>query len=267
MRAAQTPAGGGGDVIILRILVNAVIMALELGAVIALGWLGFRYPYWFAVLTIATSFAVGVVLEKARFTYDLPFFFDQVGWLRKLVYGAFAVVEATWKGLLAGLVALLTFSGTDDARRYWIAIAFAVTVWVGAVALRRLAISFQAKASRWGYFRLAIPLGLVFSVGLAVLNAFGMVRTPGVWEILQHITLDLPKSPNLEQLSELLFKLKLFFDGLVVAILEKFLPQSVANALGVVVSVNTLTGFIAAVYAVIIAETVLTLEDWNGRGS
>lgn len=249
---------------IVRILVNALIMALEIGAVAALGWLGYRYPFYFAALTIAMSFAVGVVLEQARFAFDLPFFFEKVGWLRKIVYGVFAVVEAIWKGLLAGLVALLTFSGTDDARKYWIAIAFAVTVWIGAAVLRRLSITFQARASRWGYFRLAIPLGLVFSIALAVLNGFGMIKTPGVWELLQHIALDLPKTPNLDQLSELLFKLKLFFDGLVVAILEKFLPQSLANALGVVVSVNTLTGFIAAVYAVVIAEIVLRLEDMNG---
>ena len=250
--------------IIVRIFINAIIMAMEAGTIAGLAWIGYQYPYHFAALTILTSFALGFVLERARFIYDLPFFFEKVGWLRKVVYGSIAVVEAVWKGLLAGLVALLTFSGTDDARRYWIAIAFGVTVWLGASVLRRLAITFNARASRWGYFRLAVPLGLVFSVGLSVLNAFGMVKTPGVWELLQHITLDLPKTPNLPQLSELLFKLKLFFDGLVVAILEKFLPQNVAYGVGVLVSVNTLTGFVAAIYAVIIAEVVLKLEDWNG---
>ena len=37
-----------------------------------------------------------------------------------------------------------------------------------------------------------------------------------------------------------------------------------AYGVGVLVSVNTLTGFVAAIYAVIIAEVVLKLEDWNG---
>ena len=62
----------------------------------------------------------------------------------------------------------------------------------------------------------------------------------------------------------MLFKLKLFFDGLVVAILSKFLPAQVAQAVGVLVSVNTLTGFVAAIYAVIISEAVLRAEDLNG---
>lgn len=250
--------------IIVRVFVNAFIMALEVAAILALAWVGFNYPYVFAGVTAVIAFALGAVLEQARFKNDLPFFFDKVGWLRTLVYAVVAGVEAVIKGLLAGLVALLTFSGTDDVRRYWIAVAFATSVWFGAAVLRRLAISFNARASRWGYFRLALPLGLVFSLGVTGLNAFGLVKTPGIWELWKTLALELPNVPSLPQLSELLFKLKLFFDGLVVAILEKFLPASIAQAVGVLVSVNTLTGFVAAVYAVLISELVLRAEDLNG---
>lgn len=250
--------------IVVRIFVNALIMAAEIAAVAALGWLGYHHPYVFAGLTVLASFGLGAVLEQARFVMELPFFFEKVGWLRKIVYAVVAVVEAVWKGLLAGLVALLTFAGTDDGRRYWIAIAFAATVWLGAAILRRLAISFDARASRWGYYRLAVPLGLMFSVALAFLTSFGLVKQPDVWELGRHLLLELPSKPDLPQLSEVLFKLKLFFDGLVVAILGKLLPQQVAEILGVVVSVNTLAGFVAAVYSVLIAEAVLKLEDLNG---
>lgn len=249
---------------IVRVFFNALIMAGEIALILALAWLGFHYPYVFAAATAAVSFALGFVLEQARFKNDLPFFFEKVGWVRKIVYAVVAAVEAVLKGLLAGLVALITFSGTDDARRYWIAAAFAVTVWIGAGLLRRLAISFDARASRWGYFRLALPLGLVFSVLVTGLSAFGLVKTPGIWDLWKTIALELPNVPSLEQLSELLFKLKLFFDGLVVAILSKFLPAQVAQAVGVLVSVNTLTGFVAAIYAVIISEAVLRAEDLNG---
>ncbi len=256
--------GLGRAVFIVRILVNALIMAAEIAAVAGLAWLGYNHPYVFAALTVTASFALGAVLEQARFTMELPFFFEKVGWLRKAIYAVLAAVEALVKGLLAGLVALLTFSGTDTDRRYWIAIAFALTVWLGATLLRRLAISFDARASRWGYYRLAVPLGLAFSIGLAVLTAFGLVKSPDVWELGRHLLLELPSKPDLPQLSEALFKLKLFFDGLVVAILGKLMPQSWAETIGIVVSVNTLTGFVAAVYAVVIAEAVLKLEDWNG---
>lgn len=250
--------------IVVRIFINALIMAAELAAVAGLAWLGYWHPYVFAGVTVAAAFALGAVMEQARFTMELPFFFEKIGWLRKIVYAVVAAVEALVKGLMAGLVALLTFSGTDDARRYWIAIAFAVTVWLGAAMLRRLALSFDARASRWGYYRLAVPLGLMFSCGLAFLTSFGLVKSPDVWELGRHLLLELPGKPSLPQLSEVLFKLKLFFDGLVVAILGKFLPQNIAETVGILVSVNTLAGFVAAVYAVLIAETVLKAEDLNG---
>lgn len=272
LRVPTASSGGSGGIrwgnrrpmLIVRILLNAVIMAGEVAAVAGLGWLGYWHPYVFAGLTILAAFALGAVLEQARFTLELPFFFEKVGWIRKIVYAVVAVVEAVWKGLLAGLVALLTFAGTDDARRYWIAIAFALTVWLGAVLLRRLAISFDARASRWGYYRLAVPLGLAFSIGLTSLTSFGLVKAPDVWEIGRHLLLELPAKPSLPELSEVLFKLKLFFDGLVVAILGKLMPQSWAETVGILVSVNTLTGFVAAVYSVLIAEAVLRLEDLNG---
>lgn len=250
--------------IVVRIVVNALIMAAEIAAIAGLAWLGYNKPYVFAAATVVAAFALGFVLEQARFKNDLPFFFEKVGWLRKLVYGVVAAIEAIIKALMAGLVALITFSGTDDTRRYWIAVAFALTVWIGAAALRRLAISFNARASRWGYFRLALPLGLVFSLGVTGLNAFDLVKTPSIWDLWKTAAIDLPSVPSLEQMSELLFKLKLFFDGLIAAILGKFLPAALAQAIGVLVSVNTLTGFVAAVYAVLVSEAVLGAEDWNG---
>jgi hypothetical protein len=62
--------------------------------------------------------------------------------------------------------------------------------------------------------------------------------------------------------SELLFLLKQYADGVIVAVLSAVLGQQWATAIGLVVSVNALTGFIAAVYALMIAEAVVKLEDW-----
>ena len=69
--------------IIVRIFINAIIMAMEAGTIAGLAWIGYQYPYYFAGLTILTSFALGFVLERARFIYDLPFFFEKVGWLAR----------------------------------------------------------------------------------------------------------------------------------------------------------------------------------------
>ncbi len=75
------------------------------------------------------------------------------------------LVEATLKGVLAGLAALFTFSGTNPDRLFWVAVVFAVTVYMGAATLRYLSIKLDAVPARWGYFRLAPPLGSVLLGG------------------------------------------------------------------------------------------------------
>ena len=75
-----------------------------------------------------------------------------------------------FKGVLAGVAALFTFSGTDQHRLLWVAIVFGVCIYAGASLLRLLSVSAEGLPLRWGYFRLAPLLGLMFSAGLALLS-------------------------------------------------------------------------------------------------
>ncbi|MGD9783768.1 MAG: hypothetical protein AB7U49_03680, partial [Hyphomicrobiaceae bacterium] len=162
---------------------------------------------------------------------------------------------------VAGLIALVTFSGTDKDRLFLIAIVFAATVYLGSAQLRFLAVRLEAWPSRWGYFRLAPPLGLLFALGVAALGSVGLVKTPGLSDLGRTILFETPSRPTLEQASELLFQLKLYIDGVIVKLLSTVVGTDWANSIGVIVSVNVLTGFVAAVYAVIIAEAVVGTED------
>ena len=55
--------------------------------------------------------------------------------------------------------------------------------------------------------------------------------------------------------------LKQKFDALVAALLSWIVPVEWAQVLGAVVSVNVLTGFVVAIYAVLIAEMVVRAEN------
>ena len=67
--------------------------------------------------------------------------------------------------------------------------------------------------------------------------------------------------PTLAQASETLFVLKQSFDNIVYTLLSQLVSPALAKAIGVVVSVNILTGFVIAVFAVAISEIVRTLEE------
>ena len=247
--------------IVLRILLNGVIMAAEIAAVVAGAWFGYTYPFLFAGFTAVLSFVLGLRLETKRLSFELPFYFEGARSPRLLLVALVGSVEALMKGVLAGLAALFTFAGTDSTRLAWVAIVFGITVYAGASALRGLSVSFRAQPWRWGYFRLAPPLGLAFSAGIAALAAFGMLGVTSVGEIGWKLVWELPQSPSVSQVSELFFQLKQAFDDFIVTLLSQVMSQEWARLVGIVVSVNVLTGFVASVYAAVIAAIVRTAEE------
>lgn len=247
--------------VVVRILVNALIMAAELIAVAAVAWAGYRYPPAFAVATALLALALGLVLEYARLKHELPFYFGGSGPSAGLLVPFVALTGALVRAVLAGVVALLTFSGTDPGRLMWVAVVFGATLYAATSLLRALTLRLEARPARWGYFRIAAPLGIVFSLGLALAGSFGAVHTPTITELGRTILFDTPAIPNIEQASELLFQLTLYIDSVVVTLLKTVVGDRWAPALGVLLSVNVLTGFVVAIYAVLISEAVLKTED------
>jgi hypothetical protein len=82
-----------------------------------------------------------------------------------------------------------------------------------------------------------------------------------VTDIGWRILFDMPAQPSVEQVSELIFQLKQAFDDFVVAMLSTALDPRLAHVIGVVVSVNVLSGFVSALYAALIASGVRRAEQ------
>lgn len=246
--------------IVIRIFLNAVIMAAEIAAVAGIAALGYTNPFWFAAGTALLAFLLGLRLESARLRNELPFYFERVQGFRFVLVPFVGFVEALMKGVLAGLAALFTFSGTDHDRLFWVSVIFGVTVYLGASVLRALSIKFAAHPSRWGFFRLGSPLGLLFSAGLAVAGALGLIAHATVGEIGWKLVWELPEKPSISQVSELFFQLKQAFDDFIVTLLALGLDKDWARVVGVFVSVNVLSGFVASVYAAVIASCVRAAE-------
>ena len=152
----------------MYILINAATMAIELAAIAAVAWLGLHYPLVFAGVTAAIAITIGVRLEFARLQNEFPFYFDRVPGRAVLFAWVVGGAEAFVKALLAGVVGLLTFLGTDPERLTWVALIFAFTLFLGVQIVRWLTHTLKARPLRWGYFRLAAPLGLIYSIGIVV---------------------------------------------------------------------------------------------------
>ena len=241
--------------IVVRFFVNLVILVIELAAVVAVAWLGYRHPFALAALAGVLALVMGIGLEQARLKNELGFYFGRAAGALSWIGASFALVEGLVKALLAAVITLVTFSGTDNARLQLVAIVFGVCVFAGSSLLRRLSMSLGANPARWGYFRLAAPLGLLYSAAVSFLPQ------PSMTDVGRRLIFDTPAKPNLAQASELLFVLKQKFDDIVVGVIAQFIPLDWAKLVGVLVSVNMLTGFAIAVFAVAIAEVVSRLEE------
>lgn len=247
--------------ILLRIIVNAVIMAGELAAAIGVAAFGYYHPFVFAAVTAAVSFLLGLRLEVARLRYELPFYFGGVVRPSLVLTGAVGFIEALFKAVVAGLAALFTFSGTDADRLFWVAAVFGVCVYAGATGLRLLNVKGEPLPLRWGYFRLAPVLGLVFSGAMTLLALFSVLPVVSVGDIGWKIIFEVPSKPSVEEVSELLFQIKQAFDDFIVSAISAVVDKTWAQLAGVVISVNVLSGFVSALYAALIAEAVHTAED------
>lgn len=247
--------------IVLRLIGNALLMAAEIAAVAGLALVATRLPLLFAGLTAAVALTLGTALERKRLIYEIPFYIEGESRLGRFVATAVALVTSLAKAVMVGFLALLTFSGTNTDRRFWIAVAMAVTIYAGVSLLRRLWLSFGVRAARWGYFRLALPLGILFAVGVALLTATRLVEVPNFAAIMRQIILDVPARPSIAQVSELLFQLKLYVDTVIVGLLATMMSKDMAQIAGMVLSVNALAGFVAAVWAVAIGSVTLWIEE------
>jgi hypothetical protein len=77
------------------------------------------------------------------------------------------------------------------------------------------------------------------------------------WDII----FNTPTQPSIEQVSELFFQLKQAFDEFIVKALTVLIGEEWARIVGIVVSVNVLSGFVSAVYAALVAQAVRRSEE------
>ncbi|MGF1648929.1 MAG: hypothetical protein ACFCUN_00595 [Hyphomicrobiaceae bacterium] len=251
----------------MRILINLVAVVLEIALIVAVAYLGAVEPLWFAGLAVLVALSAAATLEYARFAHEMPFYFGRaLSGVPAALARLWTTGEAGLKSLVAGFVALLTFSGTDQDRLAWTAVLFGLCVFIGTSALLRVSLTWGPRAARWGYFRLALPLGIVFSAGLYVYQLAGLIKPASLQALAFDATFNLARKPDLATASEFLFRLSQATDALIGQLLSFVVPENVVPYIQIVASTNVLPGFVIAVFAVAIARIVFWFLAAVGRG-
>ncbi len=245
----------------MTVFFNLGVLIIEIALIVALAWLAYAAPFVFCCATMVLVLAIGVSLEWARLRHDAPFFYADASKSRWVLIAVAGSLETVIKAIAAGVASLFTFLGNDEQRQLIVAVMFALCVFAGTGFLRRGYYSLGIRPMRWGYFRLSIPLGIVFSVLLQVAIQVGLLDVKTLGEIARTVVFELPERPGAAAVSDLAFNIKQLLDAFVVDVMDRLIGPSWAVAAGVFVSVNVLLGFAIAIHAVVVAEVILRLEQ------
>ncbi|MGI9410857.1 MAG: hypothetical protein ACR2OV_12330 [Hyphomicrobiaceae bacterium] len=251
----------------MTVLFNLGVLIIEFALIAALAGLAFALPLFFCCATSALVVVVGLSLEWARLSHDAPFFYDDASKSRRVLIAATGSLETFVKAIAAGVAGMLTFLGNDDQRQLVVIVVFAVCIFAGTGFLRRGYYSLGIRPMRWGYFRLSIPLGILFSILLQATIQFGLVEVKTLGELARTVVFDLPERPDVAAVSDLAFNVKQLLDAFVVDVIDRLVGPTWAAVAGVFVSVNVLLGFAIAIHAVVISEVILRLEQQRQAGN
>jgi hypothetical protein len=205
------------------------------------------YTWMFGLITFLASILVFGKIERDRNIHEISFYArgdlpsSIKKWLR--YYG---IAEVLGRSTVLGILPILLFSGTDNYRIRALALIFTVCVILGYRLLNFIQTRTHIDATRWAYVRLSVALGLLFSVissnvpGLKL----GKLALKTVKVMFTH--------PSFNEAAELLYGMTYKLNAFVTKILSMIFGDIIAHILGLIISVNIVYGFVAALYSLIL---------------
>ena len=243
-------------------LSSLLLLLMEVSGAVAVGYLAYVAPLVFVCMTSALVLVMGFVLEWQRLQHEFPYFFaGALSWRKRVMIVLSAMFETVGKALMAGFAALLAFGGTDPDRAIVFAAILIICVFAGTGLLRRAFWSFGARPLRWGYFRLVVPLGILFSALVQVALLGGYLETSSFQEVARSFVFELPARANYDQVMELIFQVRQLVDGLLTSLIVQLFGSEWLVPASILISLNVLSGFFVAIYAVLIGEMLLRIES------
>jgi hypothetical protein len=244
-----------------RFFVRLLGFAVEILLLCILFVLPLISPIAFAALTGALALVAGLRLELSRVPFDASYFHHKPTRAGVVVLSAATVFEVIVRAVFTSVATLFVFLGTDRARIALSTIAFGICAALGAWTLRGLAAALHnLHPARWAYFRMAILLGVVFSVIVSFAEKTPLKNLG--WMLSQGYV----KGLSMQELAEVLHGGKAQADRAIAFLFQKVLGPEIGSVAGVIVSIETLQGLAIAIYAIVIVEVGNFFVRWEWRG-
>ncbi len=218
------------------------------------------FPIFFGIVTFFLSWLIFNRLEYDKKIHERTFYFIEKP---NEIFSAFLKIsskgEVFVKSLIFSVLTIILFSGTDAQRKGLTSCAFILLVWLGALVLSILEKRSKVHVERWGYVRISLFLGVVFSLLISSIGGIGL------WEITKSLVENKTNGLGLDKGVELIHGLFYQLDEILEGIFVNLFGGFVGKSISLILTINVAYGFIIYIYVVQYYRLKKRYEIWTNK--
>jgi hypothetical protein len=205
-------------------------------------------PLLFSLITFLLYSLIFGRIEYQKNLHDIMFYKEgEIPARTKTWFARYSICEIFIKSLVYAILPLFLFCGTKQSRIVTIAVIFTACVFFGYCILRLVRSRLRVDVIRWGYIRLALIIGILFSVLTSGVAGIGVGDL--TWDTTrQTLWTDIQFS----EVVELLYGLSYYVDAFISWMLVKIFGNIFGHVLGIIISTTVVHGFVILLYAMIL---------------
>ena len=209
------------------------------------------WPRFFGIATFFASIIVFGRIEYEKNRHAIGYFTigEMPASARRWLL-SYSFVEVILRSAIFGILAVLLFSGTDSVRINILAVLFTASILAGYYCLRFIQRFAYIDAVRWGYIKLSVILGVIFSILSAAIP--GMTIT----DIVLNSARGKLRQHSFDEFAELLYGLLSQLNSFITNTLQILFGGVLGWFFSLIISVNVIYGFVVLVYSLLLLRLI-----------
>lgn len=221
---------------------SAVVVAFLVGIYVLI-----LYPRLFGLATFSVSMVIFGRLEYERNHHEMSYYtLGEIPSPIKKWLLSYSALEVVGRSIIFGVLTVFIFSGTNVTRIKILALLFIATILSGYYCLSFLQRRAYIDVARWGYIKLSVLLGVVFSILSAAVP--GMPIT----DIVLNAAKGKLRLHTFDEFAELFYGLLYQLNSFITSILQALFGEWLGLFLSLIISVNVVYGFVVLLYSLLL---------------